>query len=45
MLAFRDDLTNVIWNHYANMSSPDSEFALSEVDFKDFRAWCDPDYD
>ena len=46
MLVFRHDfdLTDAYWNHYKNMSRPDSGFALSEVDFKDFRAWCDADY-
>ena len=29
------------WNHFANMSTPDYGFALSEVDFKDFQAWCE----
>ena len=44
MLAFRHDLTEVHWNHYANMTAPDSGFALSEVYFKDFRAWCDANF-
>ena len=29
------------WNHFSNMSTPDYGFALSEVDFKDFQAWCE----
>ena len=47
MIVFRHDfdLKDAYWNHYKNMSRPDSGFALSEVDFKDFRAWCDADYD
>ena len=39
MLAYRTN--NDEWNHFANMSTPDYGFALSEVDFKDFQAWCE----